>query len=189
MATLSRATSVLAKGDWHDAVDSVILDYAERRTNHLHLQGLSGTEFLLDLAHPADLRHGDALHLEDGRLIEVVASPESLLEIKGEPHQIASIAYHLGNLHKPVQVSGTRLRVRMDEAMRELAVALGAKAIEIEAAFDPEGGNYARAKSAPQDHVHHDHAHHEHSHHDHVQHEHGHHDHAHHVHGPDCTHD
>ena len=189
MSTLQRATSVIAKGDWQDAVDSVILEFSDRHTNNLHLQGLQGTEFLLDLARQTGLRHGDALKLEDGRLVEVIAAPESLMEIKGEPHQLSAIAYHLGNRHVALQISGAKLRVRHDPDIAELAKALGAKVIEIETAFEPEGGSYVTPQ-ASQDHAHHDHAGHDHnhSHHNHAHHDHDH-GHAHHVHGPDCNHD
>ena len=192
MSTLQRATSVIAKGDWQDAVDSVILEFSDRHTNNLHLQGLKGTKFLLDLVRQTGLRHGDALKLEDGRHIEVIAAPESLMEIKGEAHQLSAISYHLGNRHVPLQISGAKLRVRHDPDIAELAKALGAKVIEIETAFEPEGGAYLTPQ-AGHDHAHHNHAHHDHAHHDHSHHDHAHHNHdhghAHHVHGPDCNHD
>lgn len=193
MTILPRATSVIAKGDWDDASDSVILELADRRANHLHLQGLQGLEFMLDLTKPLDLRGGDAVALEDGRLIEIVAAPESLIEIKGEPHQIANIAWHLGNRHVPLQISGAKIRVQADAALAELAVALGAKTTEIEAPFDPEGGNYAHSHAAHHHKAHrHDHTcnhGHGHKHHDHHGHDHHDHDHHGHVHGPDCKHD
>ena len=204
MSTLLRATSVIAKGDWQDAVDSVILEFSDRHTNNLHLQGLQGTEFLLDLARQTGLRHGDALKLEDGRLVEVIAAPEALMEIKGEPHQLSAIAYHLGNRHVPLQISGAKLRIRHDSAMAEFAKALGARVIEIETAFEPEGGDYVAPQSnqhhghdhhnhdhSSHDHRAHDHSshHHSHDHHNHDNHNHDDHNHPHHVHGPDCKHD
>ena len=48
------------------------------------MTGTRGLEFLLDLENAVALRGGDALVLEDGRLIEVVAAPEPLLEIRGK---------------------------------------------------------------------------------------------------------
>ena len=43
------------------------------------MTGTRGLEFLLDLENAVALRGGDALVLEDGRLIEVVAAAEPLL--------------------------------------------------------------------------------------------------------------
>ena len=46
------------------------------------MTGTRGLEFLLDLENAVALRGGDALVLEDGRLVEVVAAPEPLIEIR-----------------------------------------------------------------------------------------------------------
>ncbi|WP_339939445.1 OsmC family protein, partial [Undibacterium luofuense] len=60
----------------------------------------SGQVGVLDLPEAVVLRHGDALVLEDGRLIEVVAAPEPLAEIRvAEPRDLARMAWHLGNRH------------------------------------------------------------------------------------------
>ena len=58
------------------------------------MTGTRGIEFLLDLENATALRGGDALVLEDGRLIEVVAAPEPLLEIRGEdPLHLGRVAW------------------------------------------------------------------------------------------------
>ena len=57
------------------------------------MTGTRGLEFLLDLENAVALRGGDALVLEDGRLIEVVAAPESLAEIRGsDPQHLVRVA-------------------------------------------------------------------------------------------------
>ena len=179
-----RATNVVAKGDWTNAIETVVLDYDDRHRRRMAMQGVGGLDFLLDLADVVMLRGGDALRLEDGRLIEVVAAPEPLLEIKSaDAHEMVRVAWHLGNRHLPTQISGTKLRIRRDHVIAEMVRGLGAKVVEIEAPFDPEGGAYA-ASVQTQGHDHgHDHAHHKHDHHKHD------HDHHGHVHGPDCGHD
>ena len=63
--------------------DTVVLDFDDRHRRRMAMTGTRGLEFLLDLENAVALRGGDALVLEDGRLIEVVAAPEPLLEIKG----------------------------------------------------------------------------------------------------------
>jgi urease accessory protein len=78
-----RATSVKQAPSWSgDAIDSVVLDYDDRHRRRMAMTGTRGLSFLLDLPEAAFLRHGDALVLEDGRLVEVLAAPEPLLEIR-----------------------------------------------------------------------------------------------------------
>src|SRR5215471_12405621 len=174
-----RATQVRGQYRWTDApADTVVLDFDDRHRRRMAMTGTRGLEFLLDLENAVALRGGDALVLEDGRLIEVVAAPEPLVEIRGaDPVHLVRIAWHLGNRHLPTQIAGRGLRIRRDHVIEEMVKGLGARVIEIEAPFDPEGGAYAAAHAVhDHDHGHAGH-HHGHDHH----HDHGHrHDHAHH---------
>ena len=140
-----RATSVKAATTWSgEPADCVVLDYDERHRRRLSMQGKKGLPFLIDLPQAAGLHGGDALVLEDGRLIEVVAASEPLLEICcADALQTARIAWHLGNRHIATQLCGTALRIRFDHVMADMAKQLGAEVIEIEAPFDPERGAYA----------------------------------------------
>jgi urease accessory protein len=140
-----RAIAVKMASTWSGtAADSVVLGYDDRHRRRLAMQGTRGLAFVLDLVAAESLRGGDALVLEDGRLVEVVAAPEALLEIRGaDPLHLARLAWHLGNRHVPAQLLAKALRVRRDHVIAELAVRLGAQVIEIEAPFDPEGGAYA----------------------------------------------
>jgi urease accessory protein len=92
------------------------------------------------------------------------------LEIRcGDPLHLARIAWHLGNRHLPTQLFPKSLRIRRDHVIAEMAAKLGARVIEIEGPFDPEGGAYETPAHAhghdhsPHDHHDHDH-HHGHSH-------------------------
>ena len=185
-----RATEVRGQYRWTEApADTVVLDFDDRHRRRMAMMGTRGLEFLLDLENAVALRGGDALVLEDGRLIEVVAAPEPLVEIRGaDPTHLVRIAWHLGNRHLPTQIVGKGLRIRRDHVIEEMVKGLGARVIEIEAPFDPEGGAYAPAHDhghGPGGHHHahtHDHAHHHgdsHHHHDHHHHD-GHCDHEHH---------
>src|SRR5258708_1712784 len=79
-----RATRVLGQHRWQEAAaDTVVLDFDDRHRRRVAMTGTRGLEFLLDLENAIALRGGDALVLEDGRLIEVVAAPQPLLEIRG----------------------------------------------------------------------------------------------------------
>jgi urease accessory protein len=188
------AHSVLAAGAWSgEPADTVVLDYDERYRRRFAMSGVRGLSFLLDLPEAVMLRAGDGLKLEDGRIVEVVAAPEPLAEIRGaDAAALTRIAWHLGNRHLPTELTKRSLRIRRDPVIEDMARGLGANVVAIEAPFNPEGGAYVRAAAPAHDHDHHDHAHdHTHDHkHDHG-HDHAHkHDHEHgHVHGPGCGHD
>ena len=186
-----RAVQVRPPGSWSDAADTVVLDFDDRHRRRMAMTGTRGLEFLLDLEEAVALRGGDALMLDDGRLIEVVAAPEPLVEIRGsDPYHLVRIAWHLGNRHLPTQIVGKGLRIRRGHVIEEMVKGLGARVIVIEAPFDPEGGAYSGGGHSHHDHGHHDHAHHDHSAHKHDHHDHGahKHDHAHHGHTHDHDH-
>jgi urease accessory protein len=166
-----RATQLRAQHRWTQApADTVVLDFDDRHRRRMAMTGTRGLEFLLDLENAVALRGGDALVLDDGRLVEVVAAPEPLLEIRGnDPHHLVRLAWHLGNRHLPTQIMAKGLRIRRDHVIEAMVKGLGARVIEIEAPFDPEGGAYAGGGHAhapeidPHSHAAHDHSSHSHS--------------------------
>ena len=171
------AHSVIASGAWSgEPADSVVLDYDERYRRRIAMTGVRGLDFLLDLPEAVMLRAGDGLALDDGRIVEVVAAPESLVEIRAaDAAALTRIAWHLGNRHLPTELMRKSLRIRRDPVIEEMARGLGGAIVAIEAPFNPEGGAYVRGGA---------HGH---------EHDRGH-GHAHapaepHVHGPDCGHD
>jgi urease accessory protein len=140
-------------------IDSVILGPAQRRAFRGEQVSVKGLRFAVELAEPTHLRAGDALELADGRLIEVVAEAEPLVEVRaGDAAALARIAFHLGDRHVPVQLFGSRIRLRRDHALESLVASLGGKCVAIEAPFDPEGGAYVGAAHAHA-HDHHSHPH------------------------------
>jgi urease accessory protein len=188
-----RAETVIAAGTWStEPADSVVLEFDERHRRRVTMNGVRGLEFLLDLPEAVTLRSGDGLKLGDGRIVEVVAAPEALAEIRAtDPPALTRIAWHLGNRHLPTELGKRTLRVRRDAVIEEMVKGLGGQVTLIEAPFNPEGGAYVRAAETHghehgHDHHRHDHGH-GHDHHGH-DHDHDHHDHGH-VHGPDCDHD
>jgi urease accessory protein len=174
-----RAVSVKNNGTWMGKpADIIVLDSEARHCRRVAMKAARGLEFLLDLPQTVTLRGGDALVLEDGRLVEVLAQPEELVEIAcAEPRQVVRLAYHFGNRHLPVQIVGQKLRIRRDPVIEDLARKGGARVTEIEAPFDPESGAYAAEPHEHHDHAGHDHAHddHGHAHDDHDHHGHDHH--------------
>src|SRR5579862_6515044 len=188
-----RATQVRGQYRWDEQpADTVVLDFDDRHRRRMAMTGTRGFEFLLDLENATALRGGDALVLEDGRLIEVVAAAEPLLEIRcTDPQHLVRLAWHLGNRHLPTQMTARALRIRRDHVIEDMVKGLGARVIEIEAPFDPEGGAYeghAHADGGAHDHALRDHGHdghyrHGHDHHDANDH---HHDQGHHHHDEHC---
>ena len=200
-----RADKVLAAGSWTgEPADSVVLEFDERYRRRFVMTGVGGLAFLLDLPEAAMLRGGDGLRLEDGRIVEVLAAPEPLAEIRAaDALALMRVAWHLGNRHLPTELTPKALRIRRDPVIEDMAKGLGARVTPVEAPFNPEGGAYVQAEPSHRaEHAHHgdhanahDHHGHDHSHHgddhdhehcDHPDHRHGHdHDHAHdrHIHG------
>jgi urease accessory protein len=175
-----RAIEVRGQHRWTEpAADSVVLDFDDRHRRRMAMTGTRGLEFLLDLENAVALRGGDALVLDDGRLVEVVAAPEPLAEVRGaDPAHLVRLAWHLGNRHLPTQITAKGLRIRRDHVIEAMVRGLGGRVIEIEAPFDPEGGAYAGGG--------HDHTAEAHGHaHDHSSDAHG----GHHHHDEHCDHD
>lgn len=139
-----RAVAVKSAAAWNDApADTVVLDFDDRHRRRMAMTGTRGLSFLLDLPQAVALRNGDALVLEDGRLVEVVAAPEPLLEIRcADPLHLARIVWHLGNRHLPTQILARGVRIRRDHVIADMVKGLGGRVVEIEAPFDPEGGAY-----------------------------------------------
>lgn len=160
MADLT-AHTIKAKGTWSGpSVDRVVLSYDDRFRRRILLTGEKGTKVLMSLKDAQHLHSGDALETEDGSLIEVVAAPERLIEIRCDDEKhLLRVAWHLGNRHLPTQIEGTCLCIRYDKVILEMAQGLGAKTKEITAPFNPEGGAYG-GHSRVHSHEHgHDHAH------------------------------
>jgi urease accessory protein len=142
---VQRASHTAAAGTWSGtACDLAVLDYEGRHRRRTMLLCASGRKVLLDLATAVQLRHGDALVLDDGGLVEVHAACEPLLELRaGSAANLTRLAWHLGNRHVAAELGDAWLRIRPDHVLADLARRLGATVIEVSAPFDPESGAYA----------------------------------------------
>jgi urease accessory protein len=158
---MKRANAVKSAGQWDDAsaVDRVTLDAQERHRRRIVLTGERGTTFLLDLPQATALRDGDGLVLEDGAIVRVTGRVEPLVEIAADAHELARLAWHIGNRHVDVEIVGDRLRMRRDHVIEDMLRGLGARLSPIEAPFDPEHGAYEqhRGHTHGHDHPGHDH--------------------------------
>ncbi|PRH88836.1 urease accessory protein UreE [Labrys okinawensis] len=172
--------------------DSVVLTFEDRCQRQGMVHTVGGLDIVVELAEAPALAHGDAYRLEDGRLIEIVAEAEPLLEIKGrDPLHLMRLAWHLGDRHRETEIGPKWLRIRRDAAIAEVLKELGARVVAIEGPFQPEGGDHSHDAHGHDHGHHHGHGHkHGHRH----EHDHGHdHAHHHHDHGPGaacgCGHD
>ena len=127
----------------HNPTDTITLDETARHRRRVRMVSDGGIEFLLDLPQARLLRNGEGIELSDGRIIEVIAEPEPLFEVRAkDPHQLLKLSWQLGNRHLPTQILGDHLRIRQDHVIKEMLEGLGAVVTEIVDAFDPEGGAY-----------------------------------------------
>src|SRR5437016_5591682 len=133
---MRRASEIRAAGTWNaaSAIDRVVLDATERHRRRVALRGERGTAFLLDLPHATALKDGDGLVLEDGAIVRVAGKVEPLIEITAaSPHELARLAWHIGNRHTEMQVVGDRLPIRRDHVLEEMLRGLGALLTAVEA--------------------------------------------------------
>ncbi len=92
------------------------------------------------------MRDGDGLVLDDGAIVRVAGRPEPLVEITAaNGHELARLAWHIGNRHIDVQIAGDKLRIRRDHVIEDMLRGLGARLVMIEAAFDPSKARTRRA--------------------------------------------
>src|SRR5438128_7457969 len=101
-----RATSFRRAGlSGATAFDHIVLDAQARHLRRKLIIGENGTEVLVDFDKAVQLEDGDALELEDGQLIKIVAAEEELLEIRGrDPEHLLKLAWHIGNRHLEAQI-------------------------------------------------------------------------------------
>ncbi len=125
------------------ACERLALPFESRCKSRLRTRLESGEEAGLFLERGRVLRGGDRLLGNDGRVVEVLAAPEMLMEAASDdPLQLARAAYHLGNRHVAVEIRAGRLRFAQDQVLGEMVRGLGLPVIEMEAPFEPEAGAY-----------------------------------------------
>jgi urease accessory protein len=129
------------------ASERLTLSFELRCKARLRTRLDSGEEVGLFLERGTLLRAGDRLLGNDGRVVEVAAAPEAVMEARTDDALLlARAAYHLGNRHVPVQVemdaAGGLLRFGRDHVLGEMARGLGLRVSEAEAPFQPESGAY-----------------------------------------------
>lgn len=141
-----RATRILRREHLSggEIVDRVVLDSGERHRRRVGMRGQGGLRFLLDLPEAVVLDDGDALVLEDGRLVWVEAAPERLLEIRAaSEHALRRLIWHIGNRHIPAEIGAEAVWIADDHVLADMVRGLGGTAEHVERPFRPEGGAYS----------------------------------------------
>src|SRR5262245_44445023 len=143
--TMRHASNHYPAGHWpkEKAAGTVTLDFDARHRRRVRLTTDQGEDILLDLAQAVAMADGDGLQLDDGRLLNVQAAAELVVEVRhNDPGQLARLAWHLGNRHLPTEIRGRVLRIRPDHVIEEMLHGLGADLAHVQAPFQPEGGAY-----------------------------------------------
>jgi urease accessory protein len=175
---------------------TVSLDWDVRQKSRFDATDNTGRSFGVFLPRGTLVRGGDVLVLEDGALVRVQAAPQEVLRITaceqhGTSFDLTRAAYHLGNRHVPIELQPDHLKIEPDHVLADMLRAMHMTVVQVQEAFEPEGGAYGGHGHS------HGHSHnheHSHSHGDGHHHDHGHthdaaHSHTPHVHGPGCSHD
>jgi urease accessory protein len=165
-----------------EIADTLLLKFDDRCRQQGFVFGGKGTCVEFDFPEPPRLRTDDLLMLDDGRLAEVVADIEPVLEVRAkDPAKdfaaVGRLLLALGNRHLPVQILANRIRLQKRPEIEALVAAHGLKATEMAAPFEPDDGGPV-----------HDHGH-DHGHDHHHGHDHGHGHHHHHGDGHGHHHD
>ncbi|MEJ6477165.1 MAG: urease accessory protein UreE [Octadecabacter sp.] len=144
-------TQIIRKaGTWLGAFDHCVLTYDDRFLRRKVITTARDETLLVDLAHTTSLDHGDAFELADGRLIEVIAAKEALLQITGD---LVQLAWHIGNRHTPCQIEADRLFIQNDPVIGHMLEHLGAVVTLVQQPFTPEGGAYGHGRTHSHEHV------------------------------------
>ena len=157
MTHLPIAQQILPAGTWTGAAACCLLTYEQRFFRRRKLTVDAGWSLVADFEHTVSLGHGDALALDDGRLVEIAAAPERLLAVTGA--DLPRLAWHIGNRHTPCQIGADQLLIRDDPVIAHMLAHLGATIEETTQAFTPEGGAYGHGRTHAHDHGHSAHVH------------------------------
>jgi urease accessory protein len=125
------------------ASDGIVLTAQDRHLRRKLLVTETGAEVLIDLPLTVFIEDGDHLELEDGTFLEVRASEEELLEIRGvSPAHITQLAWHIGNRHLAAQLEWDRILILPDRVIALMLEQLGATLKTVHEQFSPEHGAY-----------------------------------------------
>jgi urease accessory protein len=122
----------------------IVMDSTERHLRRKLITLQHGDEVLVDLEKTIKFADRDCLILEDGRLVQIIASDEELLQVNARDNvHLTQLAWHIGNRHLEAQIEETRILIRQDHVIARMLEQLGAKVTSVRETFTPEHGAYA----------------------------------------------
>ena len=152
-----------APGHVFSGSDTVSLSIDERRSSRLITGTEDGTRCVILLERGLIVRGGTVLADEESNLLLVEAAPEDVSTVRARtPLDLTRLAYHLGNRHVPLEITGDYLRYQHDHVLDDMVRGLGGTVTEEMAPFEPENGAYSHHHHHDGDHDGDDHEHHHH---------------------------
>ncbi|WP_311030256.1 urease accessory protein UreE [Mesorhizobium koreense] len=121
---------------------TLTLDSSDRHLRRKLMTTDQGIQVMVDLPEPVLLADGDALVLEDGRSVRIVAAEEELYQVEPGTIPLRHLAWHIGNRHLAAQIDEARILIRRDHVIRAMLEGLGATVTEVIEQFQPVHGAY-----------------------------------------------
>lgn len=136
------ATAVIAEAKG-PVLGHLVLKFEDRYRRRIRLTMADGTPVLLNFAEVTQLDHGAYLDCGEG-CVQIKGAIEPVLDIQAhDAVHLASLAWHLGNRHLPLQIlPPLGLRIAADPVIADMLAGLKAHVTETEAVFAPGGGAY-----------------------------------------------
>jgi urease accessory protein len=132
----------------------LVLPFEMRSRSRFKARLESGEQVGVMITRGQVLRGGDLLLAEDGRVVVVAASPETVTTARADDARLlARAAYHLGNRHVALQIGALWLRYSHDHVLDDMVLGLGLQLTVEELPFEPEAGAY-HSHEAGQSHGH-----------------------------------
>jgi urease accessory protein len=133
----------------------LVLPFQLRTKSRLRTALETGEEVGVVLERGTILRDGDLLRAEDGRVVKVIAAPETVSTVHStDALALMRAAYHLGNRHVALQIRDHWLRYQHDHVLDDMVCGLGLTVMVEEAPFEPEAGAYGgHSALAPHAHI------------------------------------
>ena len=146
MTTLRATSFVRAQYLLEAPWETVVLDSASRHLRRKLITLAQGEELVVDLEKPVKFEDRDCLRLEDGRLVQILASDEELTEVTArDATHLIQLAWHIGNRHLEAQIQSSRILIRRDHVIAQMLEHMGARLRDVREPFSPERGAYSHA--------------------------------------------
>jgi urease accessory protein len=139
----------------HTADARLVLPFDTRSRSRFRARLDNGEPVAVVMPRGRVLRGGDMLRADDGRIVEVVAAPETVTTARTpDARLLARAAFHLGNRHVGLQLGESWLRYSHDHVLDEMVLGLGLRITVEEQPFEPEAGAYPHTHVEPAGHTH-----------------------------------